>query len=214
MLNLAAYIRSPDRSTKSTISHLDVLYVLVNTGFQVLFHSPPGVLFTFPSQYFSTIGHRVIFRLGGWSPLLPTGFLVSRGTPDPARCLEISPTCLSHSPVGLPMPFGYLLTCSMQSSTPVVLLPPVWPFARSLATTCAISFDFSSLPYLDVSVRAVPLIWLFDSPYDTKSLNLVSLLIQKSADQRSFASPRSFSQLITSFVGSRCQGIHPALFFA
>ena len=25
---------------------------LVGTGFQVLFHSPPGVLFTFPSQYF------------------------------------------------------------------------------------------------------------------------------------------------------------------
>ena len=24
---------------------------LVNAGFQVLFHSPPGVLFTFPSQY-------------------------------------------------------------------------------------------------------------------------------------------------------------------
>ena len=52
-LNLAAYIRSPDRSTKSTISHLDVLYVLVGTGFQVLFHSPPGVLFTFPSQYYT-----------------------------------------------------------------------------------------------------------------------------------------------------------------
>ena len=52
-LNLATYNRSPDRSTKSTISHLDVLYVLVGTGFQVLFHSPPGVLFTFPSQYSS-----------------------------------------------------------------------------------------------------------------------------------------------------------------
>ena len=26
---------------------------LVDTGFQVLFHSPPGVLFTFPSQYFA-----------------------------------------------------------------------------------------------------------------------------------------------------------------
>ena len=25
---------------------------LVNTGFQVLFHSPPGVLFTFPSRYY------------------------------------------------------------------------------------------------------------------------------------------------------------------
>ena len=53
VLNLAPYIRSPDRSTKSTISHFDVLYVLVGSGFQVLFHSPPGVLFTFPSQYFS-----------------------------------------------------------------------------------------------------------------------------------------------------------------
>ena len=52
-LNLAAYIRSPDRSTKSTRSHLDVLSVLVGTGFQVLFHSPPGVLFTFPSQYYT-----------------------------------------------------------------------------------------------------------------------------------------------------------------
>ena len=29
----------------------DVLPQLVDTGFQVLFHSPPGVLFTFPSQY-------------------------------------------------------------------------------------------------------------------------------------------------------------------
>ena len=28
-----------------------VLYLLVNIGFQVLFHSPPGVLFTFPSRY-------------------------------------------------------------------------------------------------------------------------------------------------------------------
>ena len=52
-LNLAAYIRSPDRSTKSTISRFDALYVLVGTGFQVLFHSPPGVLFTFPSQYYT-----------------------------------------------------------------------------------------------------------------------------------------------------------------
>ena len=30
-----------------------VLRQLVNTGFQVLFHSPPGVLFTFPSRYYA-----------------------------------------------------------------------------------------------------------------------------------------------------------------
>ena len=35
--------------------------------FQVLFHSPPGVLFTFPSRYLFTIGHQVVFRLSGWS---------------------------------------------------------------------------------------------------------------------------------------------------
>ena len=84
-LNLAAYINSPDRSTKSTISHINVLYVLVNIGFQVLFHSPPGVLFTFPSQYCSTIGHQVVFRLGGWAPRVPIGFHVSDGTLDTAK---------------------------------------------------------------------------------------------------------------------------------
>ena len=31
----------------------NVLPQLVNAGFQVLFHSPPGVLFTFPSRYYA-----------------------------------------------------------------------------------------------------------------------------------------------------------------
>ena len=84
-LKLARYHNSPDRSTKSTRSHLNVLSLLVSTRFQVLFHSPPGVLFTFPSWYCSSIGHQVVFRLGGWSPLLPTGFHVSRGTLDPVH---------------------------------------------------------------------------------------------------------------------------------
>ena len=84
MLNLASYIHSPDHSTIGTISRIDALYVLVGTGFQVLFHSPPGVLFTFPSQYYYTIGHWVVFRLGGWSPHSPTGFHVSGGTLDTA----------------------------------------------------------------------------------------------------------------------------------
>ena len=62
-----------------------MLCVLVNIRFQVLFHSPPGVLFTFPSQYCFTIGHRVVFRLGGWAPRLLTGFLVSADTLDTAN---------------------------------------------------------------------------------------------------------------------------------
>ena len=82
-LKLASYYNSPDRSTKSTTSPFNGLCLLVSTRFQVLFHSPPGVLFTFPSRYCSSIGHQVVFRLGGWSPQLPTGFLVPRGTLDP-----------------------------------------------------------------------------------------------------------------------------------
>ena len=48
----------------------------------------------------------------------------------------------------------------MQSTTPQTLLLTVWPLPRSLATTSGISVDFSSSPYLDVSVQAVPLIYL------------------------------------------------------
>ena len=114
-LNLAAYNNSPDRSTKSTTSHFNVLCVLVNIRFQVLFHSPPGVLFTFPSQYFSTIGHQVVFRLGGWSPRFLTGFLVSADTPDTAASRRVSPTRLSLPTVDFPTSFGYALGSLMQS---------------------------------------------------------------------------------------------------
>ena len=34
----------------------------MSARFQVLFHSPPGVLFTIPSRYSSAIGHREVFR--------------------------------------------------------------------------------------------------------------------------------------------------------
>ena len=44
--------------------------------------------------------------------------------------------------------------------TPKVFLLLVWPLPRSLATTSGISVDFSSSPYLDVSVQAVPLVYL------------------------------------------------------
>ena len=71
------------------------LQLLVNIGFQVLFHSPPGVLFTFPSLYCFTIGHQVVFRLGGWSPRLPSRFHVSRSTLDPAGLCSLSYTGLS-----------------------------------------------------------------------------------------------------------------------
>src|SRR5215470_16488259 len=47
--------------------HPERLRRIVGKRFQVLFHSPPGVLFTFPSRYSSAIGHQGVFRLTRWS---------------------------------------------------------------------------------------------------------------------------------------------------
>ena len=74
MLNLASYIHSPDHSTKGTRSPFDGLSVLVSIRFQVLFHSPPGVLFTFPSQYCSLSVTREYLGLEDGPPMFPPGF--------------------------------------------------------------------------------------------------------------------------------------------
>ena len=160
-LNLAAHRNSLAHSTKGTPSQpRGLLRLLVGTRFQVLFHSPPGVLFTFPSRYWSTIGHRRVFRIGGWTPQLPTGFHVSGGTQEPSgspRGFAYGALTLSRRPShAVPLPRGFV-TAQCLALQPrrrlrgrrFVLGP------RSLATTRGISIDFSSSGYLDVSVPPV-----------------------------------------------------------
>ena len=62
--------------------HTEVLPLFVSMRFQVLFHSPLGVLFTFPSRYSFTIGQQGVLSLGGWSPQIPPGFHVPEGTQE------------------------------------------------------------------------------------------------------------------------------------
>ena len=62
------------------------------------------------------------------------------------------------------------LSCRCVSPQPRRINPPVWPLPRSLATTSGISVDFSSSPYLDVSVQAVPHVHLFDSMHVSAGL--------------------------------------------
>ena len=50
--------------------------------------------------------------------------------------------------------------------------------------------------------------------YEYARSSCVGFPIQKSAGQWIFAPYRSLSQLITSFIGSQCLGIHPMLFIA
>ncbi len=99
--------------------------------------------------------HRVsrVRRYSGSSPLrnrfrLQGSHLLWRAFPDPSS---------NH--------FS-LLDCPQ----PQRINPLVCPLPRSLATTCGISVDFSSSPYLDVSVQAVPRVRLFCSTHADRVL--------------------------------------------
>ena len=73
-----------DSQTHFTIGtpspHLRRLRRIVGARFQELFHSPPGVLFTFPSRYSFAIGQTGIFRLMQRSARIRTGFHGARAT--------------------------------------------------------------------------------------------------------------------------------------
>ena len=134
---------------------------LAGARFQVLFHSPPGVLFTFPSRYSSAIGHMGVFRLGGWSPLLRTGFLVPGPTQAPRggrRGFAYGAVTLFRRPSqAVPLPGRFVTSVSRGPTTPAApRRSPVWPrppFARRYSGDLCV--DFSSSGYLDVSVPPV-----------------------------------------------------------
>ena len=96
-LNLASHRNSPARSTKSTTSHacgaLSACKHTVSGSFSLpsrgSFHRSLTVLYS--------IGHMVVFSLMRWSSLLPSGFLVSRRTPDTSRSITVSTTGLLPS---------------------------------------------------------------------------------------------------------------------
>ena len=69
--------------------HSCELRLLVSIRFQVSFTPLVGVLFTFPSRYLCTIGRQGVFRLGGWSPHVQTGFHVPRPTRGSCQTLRL-----------------------------------------------------------------------------------------------------------------------------
>ena len=89
-------------------SHPEGLLRIVGTWFQELFHSPPGVLFTFPSRYLSAIGHQRIFRLTGWSRQIHTRFHGPRATRETTQTVPaVSSTGVAPSLPGPSRPFDY-----------------------------------------------------------------------------------------------------------
>ena len=88
----------------------------------------------------------------------------------------------------------------------------VWAGALSLAATRAISVDFSSSGYLDVSVPPVASWPLIYSAAGSRALPLLGSPIRESADLWPFAPPRGLSQLAAPFVDFPRQGIRLAPF--
>ena len=114
---------------------------------------------------------------------------------------------LSHT-----LRLDFSITCAVR--TPGILLPLVWPAPLSLATTRGISVDYFSSAYLDVSVRRVPSVYLWIQYTVTYVAIRGVSPFGYPRIYRLFAPPRGFSQLVTSFVGSQCQGIPLVLFLA
>ena len=118
-------------------------------GFRYCFTPLAGVLFTFPSRYWSTIGLTGVFSLAGWTPRIQTGLLVSRPTQDATRPHLDSRTGLSPPTVELSRTFR-----SPSAYHSVVLQPlrcvattQVWADPRSLAATGGIILIFFSCGY-------------------------------------------------------------------
>ena len=142
---------------------------------------------------------------------------MSRGTLDPALLTRLSLTGLSPSLAGFPKTILLNLSDQLRGPNPGMhaFRFGLFRFRSPLLTESLVVF--SSSGYLDVSVHRVPSVYLFSLRLFSKRyirFPYVGSPIQISADQCVFATPRSFSQLITSFIGSQCQGIRPALFLA
>ena len=138
-----------------------VLYLLVNIRFQVLFHSPPGVLFTVPSQYYSLSVTRSYLGLGDGPPSFTPDF----SCPVLLRILVgftlvlttgLLP-CLVYLSRYLRLPISF--PCSSPYPNPISQIGLAsCSFARHYSHNRF--FTFFSSRYLDVSVPWVPFITL------------------------------------------------------
>ena len=192
-LNLATCGNSQAHSTKGTPSPSRALTACRSTVSGSL-SLPSRGPFHLSLTVLCAIGSRRVFSLGGWSPLLPAGFLVSRRTQDRVPC-------------GL-VDFAYGdFTLSVGPSQTLRLARVVWALPSSLAATGGISFDFSSCRYLDGSLPCVSPPCTMCSCIGWMSSRHPGYPIRTSRDRGILAPPPGFSQLVTSFFVWRLPGI-------
>ncbi len=177
------------------------------------------MLFTFPSRYWFTIGHGRVCSLGGWSPQIPAGFLVSRGTQVPKPQIGVVFRLQDSHLVSWGVPTHFDYTPSHCGYSPLRPYNPrghaPWfrlvPFRSPLLRESRLisfprvteMFQFTRLASSGLCIH----------PRMTGSIP-PGFPIRAPPDQRLRAAPRSFSQLITSFFACWHQGIHRAPFVA
>src|SRR5687767_8105826 len=114
-------------------SLLAELRPLVCMRFQVLFHSPPGVLFTFPSRYWFTIGRQEYLALDGGPPGFPHERPSTWYSGTRPRVGSLSDTGLSPASAGLSMPLLLAIPiCNSPRESQLPLAGPTTPRLQRL----------------------------------------------------------------------------------
>ena len=112
------------------------------------FHSPSGVLFTFPSRYLFTIGCWVVFSLTQWfAHQFTRGSTYPVLLGDPLGFSQVYSTGLSPSLAACSKAFLYHSSCHIEAHTTERQASRFWAVPLSLAATYGIAFAFFSSAY-------------------------------------------------------------------
>ena len=149
----------------------------------------------------------VVFSLRGWSPYLPSGFLVSRRTPDTTSLAQLF---VYRIFTFFDIPFQVFrlnITILLTWSTPRAhykLGLGCSNFARHYSRNhCCFLFLRVLRCFSSPGSPCIPIY----SVCNNMVLPMLSSLIRISTAHRIFAPNRGFSQLVTSFFGAMYQGI-------
>ena len=208
-----------------------LLRPLVGTRFQVLFHSPSGVLFTFPSRYLSAIGHQGVLSLGGWSPQIQSAFHGSGPTQERSSGGQLD---FAYGTIALCGARFHALRLSTDFVTPAERqhVPDRAPYNPEPATRARLHrARFGLIPFRSPLLGESRLI---SFPRGTEMFQFPRLPPTRLCIQRAvtpyyqrwvspFGNPRvkgysaphrGLSQPFTPFIDSWCQGIHRVPFLS
>ena len=166
----------------------------------------------------------LVFSLAGWSPRFQSGFHVSGSTQEPTR----SRTSFVYGTLTL---YGRAFlrrstTRAICNSSAALRSDLSWPYNPAYATPAGFHvgrfglFPFRSpllresrlslfsSGYSDVSFPRVPSSYPMCSGRGDTALPVPGSPIRRSVLHSPLAAPHGLSQLATSFIGFRCQGIH------